>query len=160
MKVNGILSAIKTTLGGLSGQMKRLEVISENIANAEKSPNKSGKVYQRQMIVSPRKGQVRRTFNNELGMRLKTSDPNHIQPSGKSNSRTDDPSNFKVVKEEGAKLVYNPAHPMADENGYVKMPNVNIVEEMVDLISASRTYEANVTVINAAKQIAKKSLEI
>ena len=161
MKVNGIISAIKTTLGGLSGQMKRLEIISENIANAEKSPDKSGKVYQRQMIVSQGSGQTRRTFNTELGNRLKATDPKHIQPGrSSSRSRPDDPTNFKVVKEKGAKLVYNPGHPMADENGYVKMPKVNIVEEMVDLISASRTYEANVTVINAAKQIAKKSLEI
>ena len=57
-------------------------------------------------------------------------------------------------------LVFKPEHPQADENGYVRMPKINVIEEMVDLISATRTYEANVSVMNAAKNIAKRSLEI
>jgi flagellar basal-body rod protein FlgC len=58
------------------------------------------------------------------------------------------------------KMVYDPSHPDADNNGYVEMPNVNVVNEMVDMISATRSYEANVTAINAAKTMAKDSLEI
>ena len=68
--------------------------------------------------------------------------------------------NVKVVEESGVRLVYDPQHPLADENGYVRVPDINPVEEMVSLVSATRTYEANVAVMNAAKLIAKKSLEI
>ena len=74
--------------------------------------------------------------------------------------KTISPDQYKVIEEKGEKLQFDPNHPQADENGYVKMPDINMVEEMVDLISASRTYEANVTVINAAKQMAKRALEI
>jgi len=67
----------------------------------------------------------------------------------------------KVVSDPTApKMVFDPGHPDADAKGYVAMPNVNIVNEMVDLISASRAYEANVTAINAAKTMAAKALEI
>ena len=59
-----------------------------------------------------------------------------------------------------ARLVYDPAHPDADQNGYVHMPNVNILAEMVDMISATRAYEANVTALNAAKSMASRALEI
>jgi flagellar basal-body rod protein FlgC len=59
-----------------------------------------------------------------------------------------------------SKLIYDPGHPDANASGYVAMPNVNIVNEMVDLLSASRAYEANVTAINAAKNMASKALEI
>jgi flagellar basal-body rod protein FlgC len=58
------------------------------------------------------------------------------------------------------KLVYDPTHPDADQNGYVRMPNVNIVTEMVDMISAARSYEANVTAINTAKSMITKAMEI
>jgi flagellar basal-body rod protein FlgC len=59
-----------------------------------------------------------------------------------------------------AKMVYDPGHPDADASGYVRMPNVNIVNEMVDMLSASRAYEANVTALNAAKSMALKALDI
>ncbi len=65
-----------------------------------------------------------------------------------------------MIEHKGEKLVFNPNHPQADDKGYVKMPDINMVEEMVDLISVSRSYEANVTVIDAAKQMAKKTFEI
>lgn len=162
MKVGGIFSAIRTTLGGLSTQMKRMEVVSENIANAEKSPDEGGKVYQRK-VLTPMRNQSRysKRFGEELGLRLNRSHSDHMRSgSVERPSVNQKPQQFKVVEEKGEKLIFDPNHPQADENGYVKMPDVNMVEEMVDLISASRTYEANVTVMNAAKQMAKRSLEI
>ena len=72
--------------------------------------------------------------------------------SGVNAEETEDKTPFKMV--------YDPSHPDADNNGYVEMPNVNVVNEMVDMISATRSYEANVTAINAAKTMAKDSLEI
>ena len=65
-----------------------------------------------------------------------------------------------VEDDDPPRLEYNPAHPDADEQGYVRLPNVNVVTEMVDMISASRAYEANMTALNAAKSMALKALEI
>jgi flagellar basal-body rod protein FlgC len=158
---NGILSAIRTTLSGLSVNMRKMEVISENMANVEKSPDENGNVYQKKVVEFGRQTRARRSrFADALKMNLKKSNGSHIQPGGSSSRYDQKSSEIKVVEKEGEKLVYNPTHPKADEKGFVKMPDINMIEEMVGLIGASRTYEANVTVINAAKQMAKKSLEI
>lgn len=162
MKVEGIFSAIRSTLGGLSTQMKRMEVISENISHAEKSPDEDGNIYQRK-VLETKKGSstYTRRFGDELGMRMNRTHTDHMQSTSVERpGRNGHVQDFKVVEEKGEKLVFDPNHPHADEKGFVKMPNINMVEEMVDLISASRTYEANVTVMNAAKQMAKRSLEI
>jgi flagellar basal-body rod protein FlgC len=162
MKVEGIFSAIRTTLGGLSMQMKRMDVISENIANAEKSPDDNGNVYQRKVLEPRRQGSgLSRKFGDVLGLRMNRSHHAHMQSSGPGKPGNPQAlQEFKVIEQQGEKLIFDPNHPKADENGYVKMPDINMVEEMVDLISASRSYEANVTVMNAAKTMAKRSLEI
>ncbi len=163
MKIGGLFTAIHTTLNGMSNQVTRLDAISENIANAEKVPDKNGKVYKRKIVVSKNFGGSEKSrFKNELNLRMRTTRSDHMRskslsgPGGMPDSR----SNVKVVSQEGFKLEYNPGHPRADENGYVKMPKINSVEEMVDLMATSRTYEANVTVLNAAKTMAKRALEI
>lgn len=161
MGVNGILSAIRTSLTGLSVQMKKMEVTSENIANVEKSPDENGNVYQRKMVNFENSKKTKRTnFADALNVKLKRTRNEHLQPGVQSSTMARDKMPYKVEQQEGVKLVFNPSHPKADEKGYVKMPDINMIEEMVNLISASRSYEANVTVINAAKQMAKKSLEI
>ena len=68
--------------------------------------------------------------------------------------------NYEIIEEEKIQLVYDPAHPYADSDGYIRKPDINVVEEMVDLMSLSRTYEANVQTFNATKDLAKKALEI
>ncbi len=163
MKIGGILSAIHTTLSGMSNQMKRLDVISENIANAERAPDAKGRVYHRKVVVPKKTSKGHIHFDPESSLPLRRQDQNHMSLKSAEEiltGRKPDEFPLKVVEEKGVKLVYNPSHPRADENGYVKMPNVNPVEEMVDLIAATRTYEANVTVLNAAKQLAKRALEI
>ncbi len=159
MKVQGVLAAIKTTMGGLNTQMRRMELISDNIANAEKTPDKNGKIYQRKVLVSDTKGKTSQ-FSEELKLKLNRSDKNHMQPGLQGLQKGRNQSGFEVVEQDSEIMIFEPNHPMADENGYVRKPDVNIVEEMVDLVSATRVYEANVTVINAAKNIAKKSMEI
>ncbi len=161
MGVNGVLSAIRTTMSGLSHQMKKMDVTSENIANVEKSPDENGNVYQKKIVTHSRSGRPgRRQFSESLNLKLRRTKSEHIQPGQNSGSVSNNNEKFKVKELKGEKLVFNPNHPNADEKGYVRMPNINMIEEMVDLISATRSYEANVTVINAAKQMAKKSLEI
>jgi flagellar basal-body rod protein FlgC len=96
-------------------------------------------------------------------MKLATTNPNHItNPSmitNKSNSTSD--LEFKVTEDNTpGDIVYMPEHPNADENGYVQMSNINTITEMIDMIAASRSYEANLTAFNASKQMAKDSLEI
>lgn len=87
-------------------------------------------------------------FSQFLGSASSTSPGQGVEVSG-------------IVKDTGApRLVYNPNHPDADANGYVAMPNINIVTEMVNMVAAQRAYEANVTVMGAAKSMAMKSLEI
>lgn len=162
MRVGGLFTAIRTTLSGMSNQMKRLDAISENIANADKVADESGKVYQRKIVV-PKKGSALRhsKFGNTLNLQLRRTQLNHMEGRDIDGNRgLQALDNTKVVSQNGFKLEYNPGHPRADENGYVKMPKINGVEEMVDLMASTRSYEANVTVLNAAKSMAKKALEI
>lgn len=165
MKVNGIFTALKTTLSGLSVQLRRLELISENIANVEKSPDQNGQVYRKKVLISQNQKSVpTRSFGEQLNLKMRRSQNAHLTSVASNEPPVAEKTNelfpYKVKELKGEKLVYNPAHPQADSNGYVRMPDINPVEEMVDLISASRTYEANVTVMNAAKNIAKQALEI
>ncbi len=163
MKIGGLFTAIHTTLNGMSNQVTRLDAISENIANAEKVPDKNGKVYKRKIVVSKNFGGPEESrFKNELSLRMRTTRTDHMRSKTLSGPAgfADKGTNVKIISQEGFKLEYNPGHPRADENGYVKMPKINSVEEMVDLMATSRTYEANVTVLNAAKTMAKRALEI
>ncbi len=160
MKTQGILSALQTTMGGLSTQMKRLKAISENIANADKTPDAKGRLYQRQVVVPVSKSNIHKNqFAAELKLRLNRSDKNHFEPISRSGLK-DDKQEYKTVKQDKEIMVYEPNNPAANKDGYVRKPDINVVEEMVDMISTSRMYEANVTVMTAAKTMAKKSLEI
>ncbi|ASS65722.1 MULTISPECIES: flagellar basal body rod protein FlgC [Paenibacillus] len=133
----------------LTAQRLRMDVISSNIANAETTRasyvNGEFQPYKRKMVVlEPMKeGSFASMLQNEMGEASKGVKVSRIQE-----DRTPD------------KLVYNPSHPDADKNGYVKMPNVDVTKEMVDMISASRSYEANVTALNATKTMFVKALEI
>lgn len=159
--MSGILSSIKSTLTGMSFQIKKMEAISDNISNVEKSPDENGKVYQKKSVDFKKSSSVSgRRFSNALKMNLRKTHSAHIQPGSEISKSIRTGSDFKVIEHKGEKLVFNPNHPQADEKGYVKMPDINMVEEMVDLIAASRSYEANVTVFDAAKQIAKRTFEI
>jgi flagellar basal-body rod protein FlgC len=158
MKVQGILAAIKTTVGGLNSQMSRMEIIADNIANAEKTPGKNGEVYKRK-VLSERSGSKTK-FASELKLKMNRTDNNHFQPGTKGLTNSREQANYEVQEIDAEIRVYEPNNPSADENGYVRKPDINLVEEMVDLVSTTRMYEANVTVINAAKNIAKKSMEI
>lgn len=131
----------------LTAQRLRLDVIASNIANAETT--RAGYVngrfvpYRRKEVVF---APLQQPFGQILDRQM--NGPRGVQ----ATAIKEDPTPFKQV--------YNPAHPDADENGMVSMPNVDIMREMVDMISASRSYEANVTAINASKAMFMKSLEI
>jgi len=134
----------------LTAQRMRMDVISSNIANAETTRGSfvNGKFepYKRKLVVLEPTGQ---SFSNILAGEMGRKGSN--QGVKVSRIQEDQTPN---------KLVYNPTHPDADENGYVHMPNVDVAKEMVDMIAASRAYEANVTALNATKSMFMKALEI
>ena len=165
MDTQGIFSALKQTYSGISTQMKRLEVISENIANAEALPDKNGKIYKKKVaIVKDGPDGVGGGFGAKMALKLQNSSAKHLQSGGPSyhagNPNGTPENQYEVLEVKGEKIIHDPTHPRADENGYVKMPNVNVVEEMVDLMATNRAYEANITVMTASKSMAKKTFEI
>jgi flagellar basal-body rod protein FlgC len=120
----------------MSAQAQRLNVTASNLANADSSTSATGQAYRARQVVfeatTPADG------GTATGVRVK-----------------------QVVEDQSPmKMMYDPKHPGADENGYVTMPNVNVVDEMVNMLSASRSYQTNVETMNAAKTLLLKTLTI
>jgi flagellar basal-body rod protein FlgC len=163
MKINPNFSAFKISSQGMSIQKKKMELITENIANTSTTKTSDGQPYKRKFIsVMQEKNKFQNLQqNSSLGINAGLSFNNIKQPVAGTG---DNLENELVIKEEldqsEGELVYMPDHPDANEEGYVQMPNVSVVTEMVDMIAASRSFEANMTAFNAAKQMAKDSLEI
>jgi flagellar basal-body rod protein FlgC len=133
----------------LTAQRLRMNVTAENIANAETTKGADGNPYRRKEVTLQSVGQAG-TFGSQLSRAMGSSG---VAPGGvQATEIAEDPTN--------GKLVYDPGHPDADGQGYVRMPNVDTVTEMVDLIDAQRAYEANVTAMSAAKQMFAKTLEM
>lgn len=142
---------IDTSASGLTAERLRMDVISNNIANANTTRTPDGGAYKRRYVVfSPRE---RQPLSFETALQKATSARNSSVGEGvRAVSIAEDQNQ--------GPLVYDPGHPDANADGYVEKPNVNIVTEMVDMITAHRAYEANTTAINAAKTMALKALEI
>lgn len=145
-----ISSGFDASASALTAQRLRMDTISSNIANAETT--RAGYVngqfvpYKRKMVVlEPTQQKFSDLLNNQM----------------QGSTSTMGVKATKIVEDQTpTKLVYNPTHPDADANGYVNMPNVDVAKEMVDMISATRSYEANVTALNASKAMFVKALEI
>ncbi|WP_058303925.1 flagellar basal body rod protein FlgC [Gorillibacterium timonense] len=133
----------------LTAERLRMDVVSSNISNANTTRGKlvDGKwvPYTRKMVVMEPNS---RSFNSYLQTEMNKGAGDGV----KATQITEDKAPYKIV--------YNPTHPDADENGNVLMPNVDILKEMVDMIAATRSYEANVTALNASKAMVTKALEI
>ncbi|MDF3036807.1 MAG: flgC [Paucimonas sp.] len=119
----------------MSAQSQRLNTVASNLANADSAASSTGEVYKSKQVVftaTPTKNAA------AAGVKVE-----------------------RVVEDKSpAKMVYDPKHPLADEKGYVAMPNVNVMEEMVNMISASRSYQTNVDTMNAAKSMLLKTLSL
>ncbi|MFD5019628.1 flagellar basal body rod protein FlgC [Paenibacillus sp. NPDC058367] len=143
-------SSFGISASALTAQRLRMDVISSNVANAEttRASVVDGKAvpYRRKLVVM--EATESNKFSNILNSKLNGSSSEGV----KVRSIIEDTSPLKPV--------YNPSHPDADAEGYVYMPNVDITKEMVDMLSASRSYEANVTMLNASKAMVSKALEI
>ncbi|MDR3563811.1 MAG: flagellar basal body rod protein FlgC [Negativicutes bacterium] len=140
-----MFGAIDASASGLTAERLRMDVISNNLANANTTRTADGGAYRRQMVVFQS-----RDGGSPFGQMLSS------QLSAGSGVRV-----VGIVKDNSPfRKVYDPNHPDANKDGYVDMPNVNMVSEMVDMMTATRAYEANVTAVNAAKSMAMKALEI
>lgn len=165
MSVDPIFSSIDISAYGLSAQRKRMDAVAQNIANVDTTRTEEGGPYTRKMVaMRAEKGNVFLTMVERIQSKLKRTDPRHLPPSEVQIIR-EGPLQGRIQTDvvpdpRPPKLEYNPTHPDADENGYVKLPNINLVTEMVDMMTATRSYEANVTAISAAKELARRALEI
>ncbi len=142
------LNSFDISASGMTAQRQRLDIAAENISNINTTRTESGGPYRRKLVVLQEKpsASFRSVFNSRLRQALSTK--GGVQVS-------------EIIEDQrDLNPVYNPEHPDADENGYVMMPNVDLVKETVDGMSATRSYEANITAFNAIKMMAQKALEI
>jgi flagellar basal-body rod protein FlgC len=133
-----LISGVDITSGALTAQKIRLDIVAQNIANAQTTRTPEGGPYKRKIV----------SFENEL-----------VKRAGGASLQTISVSSISADKAPG-QAVYNPQHPDAGPDGTVQMPNVNLAFEMVDLITASRAYEANLSVVKNARTLAMKTFEI
>lgn len=164
--MSNLFSSIDISASGLSTERTRMNLISENIANAQTTRSEDGGPYRRKLAVVhtgvPGERFSRILQKTQLSLD-RTQQPHYPEKPferecrcGKAGVHVSeivrDPSPFRMV--------YDPHHPDANQEGYVAMPNVNIVQEMTSLISATRTYEANITAIQGSKQMIREALKI
>lgn len=139
-----VFNSMKINASGLSLERLKMDIISTNVANVNTTRTEYGGAYRRKEVVfQERLSQAKVNRGNSLASRS---------------------FGVKVTEisedEENIKYIFDPEHPDADEDGYVEMSNVNMVDEMIALLKAQRSYEANITALNSNKSILKKALEI
>lgn len=164
--MDGLLGAIKTSSQGLSVQRRKMNTVAKNIANAETTQTADGGPYKRERVL------VNQTEDKEpFSSMLQKAETNltrthqyhrgggvrsvkaKIELTGVDSAIVQDPASTY-------QLVYDPTHPDANEDGYVKMPDIEIINEMVDMMAATRAYEANTVAIASAKRMVKDALDI
>ena len=139
-----IFDSLKISSSALAAQRLRLNTISSNIANVETTRTPEGGPYKKREVIFRATDSI---FDRQL------------QDSMRGQAEGVEVAGINVSNAP-PKMVYDPSHPDADANGEVAMPNINLFEEMADMMTASRSYDANVTAIKAAKHMAMKALEI
>jgi len=141
-----LFDSININASALTAEKTRIDIISKNIANANTTRSTGGLPYRRQMVVFEEGKKT--NFASYLNKYTNEFNGKGVKVS-------------KIIEDDSPfKLKYDPGHPDADENGYVMMPNVDVIREMVDLIDAQRAYEANITAINTTKTMMMNALEI
>lgn len=149
---NNVFEIFRIAGEGLRFQRKRLESIARNIANANVTRATNGEPYRREIVIA------RVVETSKFGKELTEAITAGLNIGKEELNQT--MKIEKIIDDSDFRLVYEPSHPDADEKGYVRYPNVNIVTEMVDMISAQRAFEANASIIESAKNVARDSLDI
>lgn len=138
-------SGIDICASGLTAQRLRMDVIANNLANSTTTRTQNGEPYRRQIVVFEARSDSR-NFKHLLEQEMAGTNGVRVK---------------KIVTDNSPlRQVYDPSHPDANPEGYVSYPNVNVVAEMTDMISASRSYEANITALNSIKRMSAKAIEI
>lgn len=168
MPMVGFFSGLNISATGLRAQRVRQNVISSNLANAETTRTTEGGPYRRQKVILEadpiefdqflvqEQAKIKGRQTQEGHQKI----PQPEWPIAEENIGSGVKVAAIVNDDKPLRMVYDPSHPDADEKGYVAMPNVNVVEEMVDMITATRAYEANATAFNSTKQMMLKALEL
>ena len=146
------LQSLNISASGLTAQRQRMDIISENLANKDATRTQNGGPYRRKMVVFTSTNTSNSLFNKMLY--------NNINDINNSNQVRGVEVSQIIEDQEPFKLSYDPTHPDANEDGYVELPNVDSLKETVDMMEAVRSYQANITALNAIKQMASKALEI
>ncbi|MFH0765804.1 MAG: flagellar basal body rod protein FlgC [Calditrichota bacterium] len=166
LKLDRMFSSLEISASGLAAQRRRMNTIAENLANTNTTHTKAGGPYKRKIVrfhELNRKGAGPNLSAGGKSIQLEATRSGHIGNKYDSYRQGD---NFScvtvdiVLDKADPERVYDPEHPDADETGYVLMPKIDVIVEMVDMIAASRAYEANVTAIKTAKDMSMKALEI
>lgn len=148
----GMFTSFDINSSGLTAQRYRMDIISENVANANTTRTADGSPYVRKIVTFAEKQGTTpfaHVLDNEMNSYSSIESGQGVKVSGVFEDKVTEMN-----------MVYDPSHPDADENGYVLYPNVNIITEMTNLIDATRAYEANATAFDASKSMALKGLEI
>jgi len=157
-----VFSTLNIAGQGMSVQRKRLSAVANNIANANTTRSLDGTPYKREVVVS--QSNQRKRFATELDdqISLSRTSGSHAPNTRLKLTELETNSVTSITTQDGKppRLVYDPSHPDADPEGYVHYPDINIVTEMVDMITAQRGFEANTQLINTAKNLARYSMEI
>ncbi len=149
-----LMSSLNISASGMSAQRTRMDIIAQNVANVNTTRDENGEPYVRKTVVFAERANNFKNFESYLtaertGISYKNWTGTGVKITGIAEDHVT-----------AMKTVYDPAHPDANEEGYVTLPNVNTITEMTNLIDASRSYEANVTAFNATKNMALKGLEL
>jgi flagellar basal-body rod protein FlgC len=164
----GLFTSLNISATGLRAQRVKQNVIASNLANAETTRTPEGGPYRRQVVAlraDPTEADQRFVFGPDR-MQGFTTDAKHMRiPDDELPIKRERiGSGVEVVAIErdmsAPRLVYDPSHPDANEQGYVAMPNINVVQEMTDMITATRAYEASATAFNASKSMLMKALDL
>ena len=145
-----LMSSMNVVGSGLTAQQLRLDVISENVTNSQTTRTEGGGAYRRKMVVFQAEG-TRSPFQAALD-RARGVASSRMEGGVRVTQIVEDPSDLK--------LVYDHPHPDANADGYVELPNVDMIKEITDAMAAAQAYSANVTAFNVLKQVATKGLEI
>ncbi|TKJ42222.1 flagellar basal body rod protein FlgC [candidate division LCP-89 bacterium B3_LCP] len=164
MPIDELFSSLQISASGLTSNRRWMDAIAENLANAKTTRTDQGGPYRRKVTTfqEVQKSYMKPRENKQLSLDIRRTQSGHII-SGQSHRQPATRGEVEAqIVDDNADFtwVYDPDHPDANGEGYVAYPNVEVVREMVDLITASRAYEANVTAMSAAKAMHKKALEI
>ena len=165
MTIKGLFAAIDISGTGLTAQRTKMNATASNIANAETTRTEGGGPYRKQQVIfKPGTKAEFITLLSEEILRMRRTKDGHFDNDETVEKRENIFQGVEIdqVFEDTSppRLIYDPSHPDADENGFVAYPNINIVTEMVNMITATRAYEANVTAMNASKSMMMAALEI